>query len=146
MDKKILAAVMAIVFVAVSGTAYAIKAPMAQEETVMPVSFEDAEMLAGSKLRTTAMWDYSGTHLLVIHYGKNLFYGQIYDTKKISNPQEGNEIWGIYGKGSMSGFYDGGFFWGSYQNPWPGNPYTYFQIEFPGVGPVSGFGLNLFGS
>jgi hypothetical protein len=73
----------------------------------IPKTFEEADASILPVRNRYLMYTRDGAHIMWGYYGNNIFTG---------TDNNGKRCWGIYGNGVFAGFYDGEFFWGSYNN------------------------------
>ena len=73
----------------------------------IPETFEAAETRMPPVRNRYLLYTSDGTHIMWGSYGNGIFVG---------TDNNGKRCWGIYGNGIFAGFYDGEFFWGTYNN------------------------------
>ena len=78
-----------------------------QLRQLAPQTLEEAERSIYPVRHRFILWTNDGVHVMWGVYGNGRFVG---------TDNLGKRCWGIYGKGVFSGFYDGDFFWGKYDN------------------------------
>lgn len=78
-----------------------------QLKELVPLTPEEAEGNIYPVRHRFLMWTNDGVHIMWGIYGNGRFVG---------TDNLGKKCWGIYGRGIFAGFYDGGFFWGKYEN------------------------------
>ncbi|MBI4021332.1 MAG: hypothetical protein HY369_03750 [Candidatus Aenigmarchaeota archaeon] len=118
---------------------------------LMPQSIEEVRQQLGEEATTAVIWDHTHTHYAVLTYGNGHFVGEAHDlVPHPDHPQEGKQIWGVYGNGKWAAFVDGNgldnLVYGAYKDvEWRGQDLTLWTLHnFMNDAVAWGLGVGLF--